>query len=159
MNNSQFLQIVSLFKGDTSVFKLVYVKPLKMQVVLFAALFLIADARPQSQRTILDDFKWIDGDFPESSKVVQKGPSFFHLDDLNGGLSETLEIELDNAKTRRLGQMSERGKAKRETPFPAIASPVKQQSCKDDSDDFAPIPMKVVSQKKTSFIPKKTVRT
>lgn len=117
----------------------------------------VEDSHCRSKRAILDDFEWLPAfeaamlvDNPPISSKVQRNPqSFFHLDD--GDRSETLEVELDNAESRRHHR---KNKAKRETTnFPSlpVASAVIQENsgCQDHemAKDEPALPMRVVAKK------------
>ena len=78
-------------------------------------------ALARTKRAILKDFEWLSEDAlakksPISAKVMESPKSFFHLgsDGELSDLSETLEIELDNAMDRKLNGDKEGAMSKRE---------------------------------------------
>jgi len=78
-------------------------------------------ALARTKRAILKDFEWLSEDAlakksPISAKVMESPKSFFHLgsDGELSDLSETLEIELDNAMDRKLNGDKEGSMSKRE---------------------------------------------
>lgn len=94
-------------------------------MILVLVFCLLKGGSCRTRRAILDDFDLLPADLvqdePQSEKVMDWMPSFRHLD---GGFSETLEVELDNAEARR------RRQKKREIdPILAglLASPVKEE--------------------------------
>lgn len=133
----------------------------KLLVALF--FFLAFSGSPcicRSKRAILSDVDWLpeeprNQDMPASSRVMeQKQPSFFHLDD--GGVSETLEVELDNARSRRMG-LSSASKTKRETMMPPEAEAVhKQFDCQESQDDILPMLEELQKQLAPSRVMKET---